>query len=417
MALDGTIERIPLEDHGFVAAVREAVKPELSDEGSVGFVFDSRTGRPYIMASRVLPGSDDSPGPPARISVGKVIDDSYVEAFKKSLIIDVLRVTDFGGDNTPVLVPILFEGGAWEIPDFPRKMDRLEESREEGKDIAYIRIAPLTGNRPLVLVIERSWTYRPEGSMSLLFSSLYLLVVYGTLISILIIWVNRNVTGPLIRLKTVMEEWDGIRIPNTGRLRDRGDEIGVLTKSFVRMAGEIRSKTRSLEEQASRDGLTGLLNRRRFDEVLAAEWKRNLRNGKTMAVVIGDIDYFKNFNDSLGHVQGDDCLRIVARVVGSGVQRPGDFAFRYGGEEFALILSDTDGDGAKMVAERVRGRVEDLRLEHPDSRISPYVTMSLGYSHRLPAEEDGQNGLLGEADEALYRAKSGGRNRIAGFDR
>jgi diguanylate cyclase (GGDEF)-like protein len=216
----------------------------------------------------------------------------------------------------------------------------------------------------------------------------------------------------MMRLIAGIDEWDGLRLPDFGVLTERQDELGILAKSFIRMSGEIRSKTRSLEEQAIRDGLTGLLNRRRFDENLGKEWNRSYREQKSLSLVMADIDDFKAYNDTYGHQEGDECLRLVAQACGSAALRPGDLPFRYGGEEFALILSETDAEGAVLVAERIRVAIENLNIEHSGNPREGKVTASFGVAtadsnNRMSKEE-----LLRSADEALYRAKQAGRNRV-----
>jgi diguanylate cyclase (GGDEF)-like protein len=181
-----------------------------------------------------------------------------------------------------------------------------------------------------------------------------------------------------------------------------------------RMIQQIRIRE-SLEETlrtlAESDGLTGLANRRLFEDTLARELARARRGGTGFALILSDVDWFKKYNDRYGHVAGDDCLRKVAAAIAAGARRPGDLAARYGGEEFAVILPGTDLDGAVKVAEAIRAAVADLKLEHADS---PYgqVSLSLGVAAGRPGA--GPNGAWVEAaDRLLYEAKEGGRNRVA----
>jgi diguanylate cyclase (GGDEF)-like protein len=166
-----------------------------------------------------------------------------------------------------------------------------------------------------------------------------------------------------------------------------------------------------LDEQAHIDGLTGIANRRRFDEyggrVVATAQRRNA----SLALLIADIDFFKAYNDGFGHLAGDDCLRHVAHIIRSQVPRPGDLVARYGGEEFVAILVDTDAKGAAIVAERIRKAVEDARIPHAASSGQPYVTISIGVGE-LTQAFDSLAAVIGAADAALYQAKHGGRNRV-----
>jgi len=180
----------------------------------------------------------------------------------------------------------------------------------------------------------------------------------------------------------------------------------------ARAALELRNAT--LRQLADSDALTGLANRRRFDDSLAAEHERARRSGMPLSLILLDVDYFKKFNDRYGHVAGDDCLRRVAAAVASGPRRPTDLAARYGGEEFAIILPDTDRAGARAVAENIRLAVQALAIGHADS-LSGHVSISLGVHTCYPARDAGKAPLacIEAADALLYQAKMDGRNRLA----
>jgi diguanylate cyclase (GGDEF)-like protein len=161
---------------------------------------------------------------------------------------------------------------------------------------------------------------------------------------------------------------------------------------------------------AKTDGLTGIVNRRGFDDALDREWRRAQRHGGAVSLVIFDIDHFKALNDTCGHVTGDDYLRQVATCLNSNAARPGDIVARYGGEEFVVLLAETDQYGAVQAAERLRDAVEALGLPHPGSPFG-VVTVSGGVV-TAKATVSQPNGLLLDADRALYAAKSNGRNVI-----
>jgi diguanylate cyclase (GGDEF)-like protein len=168
----------------------------------------------------------------------------------------------------------------------------------------------------------------------------------------------------------------------------------------------------SLSELALTDGLTGLANRRHFDETLELEWRRGLRDQTPAALLMIDCDYFKKFNDTYGHIDGDQVLRAVAGALRDSVQRPADLVARYGGEEFSILLPDTDIDGALRVAEAVRAAIARLDWKHEGSPLGR-LTVSVGAASCLPNEEDGAISLIKAADFALYHAKAGGRDQVA----
>jgi diguanylate cyclase (GGDEF)-like protein len=168
---------------------------------------------------------------------------------------------------------------------------------------------------------------------------------------------------------------------------------------------------RELYRLANSDVLTQLANRRRFDEYLPVEWDRRRRDRSELSLILCDIDFFKNFNDSYGHSAGDKCLRSVAQAIRQGVRRPADLVARYGGEEFAVILPNTPQSSALHLAEGIRLGIEGLRIAHEVSPIGPHVTLSLGVATASPQHPDPPRLLVDAADAALYQAKQGGRNQ------
>lgn len=160
------------------------------------------------------------------------------------------------------------------------------------------------------------------------------------------------------------------------------------------------------------DALTGLANRRQFDQALDQEWRRAARFGTWLAVVVADVDLFKPYNDTLGHPEGDRCLKAVAEVFRRSGRRAGDVVARYGGEEFALLIPGADRQTAKAFAESLRTACEAQAIPHPASTVAPVVTISLGVATRIPTEESSRMQLMADADAALYRAKREGRNRV-----
>ena len=175
---------------------------------------------------------------------------------------------------------------------------------------------------------------------------------------------------------------------------------------------EIARYQRFLENLSMTDGLTGIANRRRFDEFLEREWRRAMRASSPISLVLMDIDFFKGYNDHYGHLAGDDCLRRVAQGLTTVVRRPTDLVARYGGEEFGCLLPDTEIGGALWIARQIMSAVENLNIPHAVSSVAGYVTLSIGVATLVPNGGQGSHELISEADTLLYRAKQGGRNRI-----
>lgn len=180
---------------------------------------------------------------------------------------------------------------------------------------------------------------------------------------------------------------------------------------------KLNNSYETVKGQAVMDALTGIPNRRSFSEKIIHELKRSHRTRSPLAAVMCDLDNFKSYNDSYGHVEGDACLQKVAAELAATLQRPGDFCARYGGEEFVILLPDTSLEGALVIAERIRIAIESLQISHEQSQPWGIVTLSLGVAALdEDAGEDTQKSIIEEADTALYWAKKEGRNRVVAFN-
>lgn len=203
--------------------------------------------------------------------------------------------------------------------------------------------------------------------------------------------------------------------------RSTNELAGEVQRLNEDLESRITARTKELAEANDRlerisrtDGLTGLANRRYFDEAYEREWQSAVRRGLPLATVIADIDHFKAYNDHHGHLEGDDCLRSIADVLRGGARRRTDLVARYGGEEFMILLPDADEEAAHAVAEDLRAEVEHLGIPHAASPTASVVTVSFGVAVTHPEPEQHPNSLLRWADEALYAAKQNGRNRVEG---
>jgi len=181
----------------------------------------------------------------------------------------------------------------------------------------------------------------------------------------------------------------------------------------VRDMTEQKDLQDKLASLATTDGLTGLANRRAFDERLAEEWTRARRDGTQISLLLIDVDQFKKFNDHYGHQAGDGCLRALGRILSAQARRPADLAARYGGEEFAVLLPNTGPDGCAEVGEGIREALHDLAMLHAQNPPSRLVTASIGAATSLPSQTALDcNTLVAGADRALYAAKDSGRDRM-----
>jgi len=197
------------------------------------------------------------------------------------------------------------------------------------------------------------------------------------------------------------------------QVADRTAKLEEANALLSERSRELEEANRRLELLSTVDSLTEAANRRQFDHVLDAEWRRCARTGLPLALLMLDIDHFKPFNDGYGHVTGDVCLKKVAGVVRKLVQRAGELVARYGGEEFAVLLPGSDAPHARERAETIRLEVELLAIPHAYSKVAPVVTISAGVAAMIPIYGNTPGELISAADRALYHAKQAGRNRVS----
>ena len=286
------------------------------------------------------------------------------------------------------------------------------------------------------LVVEQPLHFAMADVTSFHRNNLLILLGSAVLAILLSLWIAKTLAGGIANLSAAT-----VRMAE-GKLETRlevetTDELGQLAANFNRMATQLawrddalRQAKEELERQVAErtreltdanqelqrlslsDALTCIGNRRYQDEFLEREWRRALREQTPLSLVMLDIDYFKLFNDTYGHVAGDDCLRKVAGILTATIQRATDFASRYGGEEFVLVLPATGEQGALTLAEKIRRGVEELAIPHEKSPVAGVVTVSIGVAAIVPMRDSEGSLLLVAADRALYQAKTAGRNQV-----
>ncbi|MEH1809630.1 PleD family two-component system response regulator [Nostoc sp.] len=175
---------------------------------------------------------------------------------------------------------------------------------------------------------------------------------------------------------------------------------------------KLEAVNQELQRLVTIDGLTQIANRRRFEEYFSQEWQLLKREQRPLSLILCDVDFFKLYNDTYGHRVGDRCLQKIAQAIKDMIKRPGDLVARYGGEEFAVILPNTDTKGATHVADEICHAIRGLAIPHQNSQVSPYVTISVGFTTEIPQPDSDLEEMIATADRALYKAKAAGRDRF-----
>ncbi|MBN2401875.1 MAG: diguanylate cyclase [Spirochaetes bacterium] len=281
----------------------------------------------------------------------------------------------------------------------------------------YFLIPDIYGND--TILIEEALPSIIKDARRLIRTSL-LMGIIGIPVLIYLIWflLGHYVLKPVNKLKTQIRTIADGNYKNISRLQSK-DEIGMLSLFIDNMAQTISSRSedlksanRKLELLTITDGLTGIYNRRHFDDIIRSEWNRAVRSSLPLSVIMCDIDFFKKYNDMYGHQAGDECLIMIARALKGMIRREGDKVFRYGGEEFIAILPNTPPDAAVQIALSFLAAVTRLNRKHEHSPDYGIVTLSAGVSSAKPDKDSEPGYLIGLADGALYKSKQNGRNIV-----
>ncbi|SFJ00939.1 diguanylate cyclase (GGDEF) domain-containing protein [Desulfomicrobium apsheronum] len=406
---------LDLLKQGRIAPDHPLLKIPGAEEGQKGMngVVNTELG-PLLFATRQILRSDGSGPGNGFLVIGRILNQDMVKTLGEQTRIDFEIVYPYTQEQTLC--------GKNEVTS--ASIDDLDYfTLDEGEFVKVCGTyldptgSPIFGINYLFLrdITQKGISSIRYAMVLVVSSGLLVLVLLNVLLQAVVLRPLQRLTSHAARLQ---KEGDySLRID----LR-RNDEVGILAKSFDNMVQTIRERTEDLKranEQLKQlsllDGLTGVANRRMFDNCLKQEWRRAMRDQTPIAIILADVDFFKDYNDKHGHLQGDQCLIAVAAVMQHMMQRPADLVARFGGEEFAVILADTDAEGVTHVAEALRQAVLDLHLEHGASQVAPFVTVSFGVASMTPRLEDGDDGmakLLQKADSAMYQAKRSGRNRV-----
>lgn len=251
-------------------------------------------------------------------------------------------------------------------------------------------------------VHEQALVLYEQVRLQLLWTALIMTILLGLAVDFLLTHRLRRFAKQLDALSE-NSKWD-TRIGIGG-----GDELGLVARNVNKLLTLIQSQVESLNALSMIDALTGLYNRRAFNEKLAHEHGRSRRSGKLLALLILDVDHFKRYNDRYGHPAGDEVLKTLAVILNASIRNQTDFAARIGGEEFAILLPETTPSGAVETAERIRANLSERQMEHADSPVGPHITISIGIAF---VGEDAIDDFVIRADRAMYKSKEEGRNRV-----
>jgi diguanylate cyclase (GGDEF)-like protein len=270
--------------------------------------------------------------------------------------------------------------------------------------VLAMTVAVLRLKRPIA---NRSINRHFSSSLVLIFLSELCLIVYRDPLGVL------NVASHILKAMAYYFVYRSILLINVQEpLTIIFGELHKKERRISRLLKELEIEKNAAVQSSMTDGLTGIRNRRYFDEIMNEKYERAKREGQPLSLLMIDIDYFKNYNDRYGHVLGDDCLKKVALALQNSINRATDTLVRYGGEEFIAILENTDSDGARLIAMTMKTAVSDLRIEHETSKCADCVTVSVGTMTIRSFTHESIDDVVRIVDAALYRAKSNGRNRI-----
>ncbi|MGK0498836.1 MAG: diguanylate cyclase (GGDEF)-like protein [Oceanicoccus sp.] len=370
-------------------------------------IGQSNLGPVVFSASHIVTSQQPYPAPRGILIFWRLLDESYFDRVSKNLQTEMRVVTLSEATEDPLLSSALerlrFEG----VEQLPRD--------EHGNLYWTLRDS---ANNPLFLV-EQSTEARGFSENVLSSTVIVGFASSALILFILVLAFSHIVINRILNAKETM-----LDIINTGDYTRRlasadKDEMDTMFSQFNELLEQIQEQNQELVEQnqdlaklSEQDALTGIANRRFLDDVLARSWRQCGRLKTTMSVLMIDVDYFKAYNDRYGHPAGDQVLIKIAQTLQQNLYRTTDYLARFGGEEFCVVLTDTNSETAHVIAERLRSGIEHLRIRSDESKSEDVITVSIGVATFMPSAKMAETNMIKAADDALYEAKRQGRNRV-----
>lgn len=376
----------------------------------VSGILDTPEGYLLFSACPIV-RSDRSGSPDGTLVMGKFLDQSLRDKLAKqtNLTFEVVPAVSVPIDRMNIPMPGKAAKGSF---------IRIESN---GDNYFYTPVTGLNGGKLFYIKRLSTGEIRKNGAHTIIFTQLLLLLSTATVGAVFLIaftrWVISPVGNLLTRIRTAKTSIDS---PDDGTSAS-GNEIEILSVEFNsllektnHMKSLLEEKTQQLENLARIDQLTQLYNRRYLDDMMRSEWNRLKKENRPLTFILLDVDYFKSYNDTYGHVEGDECLKKIAGIIRSTATRLTDISARYGGDELALLLPGTDENGGFLAASGIVEGLKECAIEHSGSSTG-IVTISVGVATMIPSNENKSTEIIKNTDRALYQAKNNGRNRITVF--
>ena len=374
-------------------ALSRRIDPDAGvDDQQVGGILQIEN-MPVLFSMRTIRTSFGTGEPRGYVLFGQVLNDQKIEELSEQIVLD-FTVEPIPRGNSSVA------SGAYSI-----------QAIDEHQLIAS-KVLMIDGIPSLRAAVTLPRHITQLGSEITLYgTSLFVMLTLFMSVTLLLMF-RFLVIKPILELKNDISKISSAMDYSLRTHSKNEDEIGALSQEFNSMLGMIESNNSKLKILSETDPLTGLSNRLALDKKLRQAWNILTRTGDPLAVLMIDIDHFKQYNDQYGHPAGDECLKQISKILGESTKRKSDIIARYGGEEFLIVLPGTDAEAALDIASGLLEAVSSAAIEHTSSKTAPFVTISIGLSAIIPSKDNTSYELIKAADEALYRAKKGGRNAV-----